>query len=111
MFSLNRRRALLVLASIGGLAAAIFWSVLPVTTPNPGLNEGEPASRTVRAPKDISFVSPSLTQRRQNEAASAVPESLVFDPAVAANQQSQLDAMLGRIRAVIEDTNSTAVSR
>src|SRR3989304_90272 len=80
MLALTRRPAFILAASVFGLAFAVFVALFPFTPAGVPLEEGDVASRTVRAPRDISFVSPALTERRQDEAAAAVPNSLTFAP-------------------------------
>ncbi len=111
MNSLSRGRSFILVASIAVFAIALFVALLPFSSPEVGLKEGEVASRTIRAPTDISFVSPVLTARRQAEAANAVQDTLVFDPSVAAGQQNQLNTVLQRIRTVIEDPSINSITR
>src|SRR4051812_31187479 len=103
MMSFSHGRILFLVASIIGFAVALFVALVPFSSPEVGLKEGEISSRTIRAPNDISFVSPVLTARRQQEAANAVQDTLVFDPSVATGQQTLLNTVLQRIRSVIED--------
>lgn len=93
------------------LAAALFGAMLPFTTGGVNLNVGDIAFRTVRAPKDISFESSVLTEKRQEEAAAAVPDRLIYDPSVAVKQQSDLNSVLTRITNVREDSSMNATSR
>jgi putative nucleotidyltransferase with HDIG domain len=93
---------LIVLAALV-LAAGLFGALLPVTAGGVNLNEGDIAFRTVRAPQDISFASEALTEKRREEAAAAVPESLIYDPSVAVNQQTAISNLLARISAVRDD--------
>ena len=112
MSNLRKRRTIALAASVLGFAVAIFIALVPLVTSRVHVREGEIAARTIRAPRDISFISDALTQRRQDEAAAAVPDSQIFDPSIASSQQAQLNTMLGRIRAVVgEDTNATPDSR
>src|SRR3954453_4865053 len=90
------------------LAAAVFVALLPVASGGVVLNPGDIAFRTVRAPRDISFQSSSLTSQRQDEAAKAVPDVLVYDPSVAAKQQAALNTVLDRITAIRNDTGQQA---
>jgi len=89
-------------AAILGLALAMFVALFPVSSSRLSIREGEVATRTIRAPRDISFVSQTLTKQRQDEAADAVAESLIFDPSVANVQQAKLNETLRRIRDIIE---------
>src|SRR3972149_7064376 len=96
MLALTRRPAFILAASVFGLAFAVFVALFPFTPAGVPLEEGDVASRTVRAPRDISFVSPALTERRQDEAAAAVPNSLTFDPSVASRQQAELEELVAQ---------------
>jgi putative nucleotidyltransferase with HDIG domain len=111
MQRLTRSKTFVLPVAITGFAVAIFLALLPLAPAGVQLDEGEVASRTIRAPRDISFVSPALTERRQDEAAEAVQDSLLFDPSVAANQQSQLNTLLGRVRSILSDPNLSITSR
>jgi cyclic-di-AMP phosphodiesterase PgpH len=84
-------------------AAVLFVALLPLTPGGVRIEEGRISTRTIRAPTDISFESATLTEQRRQEAAAAVPNSLVYDPSVAAAQQTALNDMLGRISGVRND--------
>src|SRR4051794_17007539 len=107
MLALNRSRKLALVASTVLVALVIFVSLLPLSPSGIHIQEGEIASRTIRAPRDISFVSPALTAKRQDEAAAAVPDSLTYDPSIAAAQQSLLNTLLGRVHNVLQDPTLT----
>jgi putative nucleotidyltransferase with HDIG domain len=100
------RLTLALTASIAGFALAVFVALFPFTSPGLHVEEGDIAIRTIRAPRDISFVSDALTKQRQDEAAKAVPESLIFDPSIASTQQNKLLDQMSGIRAIIQDANS-----
>ncbi len=102
MKALDGRLGSLLLIALG-FALAIFVAVVPVTSNTLSLDEGDLATRTIRAPRDISFVSEALTDRRQEEAAAAVPDSLTYDPAVAVKQQAELNTILSGIGGVLND--------
>jgi putative nucleotidyltransferase with HDIG domain len=93
------------------LALALFAAMLPLTTGGVDLDVGDIAFRTVRAPGDISFESPALTQRRQDEAAAAVSDSVIYDPTVAATQQTALNELLTSVSGVLSDASLNAASR
>ncbi len=97
--------------SAGVLAVGLFVAMLPFTSGGADLDSGDIAFRTVRAPQDISFESPALTEKRQDEAAAAIPESLIYDPSVAVKQQSDLNTLLTRINNVRDDQNLNASTR
>ena len=111
MLSFVRRPTFVLAASVFGFAVAVFIALFPFAPAGVHLKEGEIASRTIRAPRDISFVSPVLSQRRQDEAAAAVRDSLVFDPSIASAQQAELSALLGRVRAVVGDVAASPTAR
>jgi putative nucleotidyltransferase with HDIG domain len=93
------------------LAGALFAALLPFTSGGVNLDVGDIAFRTVRAPEDISFVSDALTAKRRDEAAAAVPDSLVYDPSVAVKQQTDLNTLLNRISAVRDDPSLNQSSK
>ena len=91
--------------SMAAFACAIFVALLPVSSAGLRVDEGGIATRTIRAPSEISFMSETLTERRQDEAAEAVPETLIFDPSVAAAQQQKLSELIFRIRTIITEND------
>ncbi|HLG12664.1 MAG TPA: HDIG domain-containing protein, partial [Dehalococcoidia bacterium] len=82
---------------------ATFAALFPVTSDQIRIEEGQIATRTIRAPRDISFISETLTEERQDEAADAVEPKPVFDPSVAGSQQSKLNGLLSLLRSIIVD--------
>jgi putative nucleotidyltransferase with HDIG domain len=111
MASLSRNRLVAVPAAIACVAVLLFVAIVPFTDPGLNLEEGDTVSRTIRAPRDISIVSQSLTEERQDEAADAVEDTLAYDPGVAVAQQARLNTLLVRIRNILEDPNLTPVTR
>jgi putative nucleotidyltransferase with HDIG domain len=105
MFPANQRTLTLV-ASTVAICIATFAALFPVTQDRVSINEGAIATRTIRAPQDISFISEALTEERQEEAADAVEDIPTFDPAVAGAQQSRLNETLQRVEDVIRDESS-----
>src|SRR5947209_2497015 len=99
----NRRRLLGLAGSTLGFAVLAWLALLPIIPTGLRVGRGDVSTRTIRAPRDINFTSQALTQQRQDEAARAVKDSYVFDPSVAVNQQSQLNALLGRLRTIVND--------
>src|SRR3989337_696833 len=97
------RPTVLLIATILAFTGGLFVALLPITPGSAPLQEGDLACRTTRAPRDISCESPTLRDKRREEAAAAVPESLVYDPSVAITQQSALTTLLGRLTAVRDD--------
>jgi putative nucleotidyltransferase with HDIG domain len=98
------------MASMVAITIATFVALFPVTSDQVRINDGEIATRTIRAPRDISFVSDSLTEERQEEAADAVEPRTIFDPSVAGTQQSELNRLLSRVRDIIIE-EATPVGR
>lgn len=111
MSAFFRGPAFLTAASVIVFGVGIFVALFPFAPAGVHLKEGEIASRTIRAPRDISFESPLVTQRRQEEAAAAVRDSLVFDPSVPPTQQTELSILLSRVRAVVSDTAASPSAR
>jgi putative nucleotidyltransferase with HDIG domain len=111
----TRNRPQFFFLAVGAFAALLFVALLPIVPRGTGVEEGEVASRTIRAAKDISFVSQALTDRRQEEAAAAIEPRTTFDPSVASSQQGELNLLLNRVRQVVEnqaeDARSSALSR
>jgi putative nucleotidyltransferase with HDIG domain len=101
-------RSVALTASIIGFAIAIFVALFPVTSNSLRVEEGEISIRTIRAPDDIAFTSDALTERRQEEAAAAVADRLVFDPTVAEEQAEHMDALLAGIAGILQDAESPA---
>jgi len=88
------------LAFAAALALALGLALFPAFPRQLKVHEGDVASRTFRAPRDISFQSDVLTEKRREEAAAAVPDSVVFDPSVRTDQLARLDAVLGEVAGV-----------
>jgi putative nucleotidyltransferase with HDIG domain len=101
----------------GVLALALGLALFPIFPSELKVHEGDVASRTFRAPRDISFQSDVLTEKRREEAAAAVPDSVVFDPSVQTEELAKLDAVLGEVAgvrnslALTPQNKSTALGR
>jgi putative nucleotidyltransferase with HDIG domain len=83
------------------LAALLVIALFPLFPKQFNVHLGEVASRTVTSPRDVSFESESLTATKREEAAAAVPPSLVYEPAVRTAQLQAYDGnvtQIGRIR-------------
>ena len=104
----SRSRSVALTASIIGFAIAIFVALFPVTSNALRIQEGDIAIRTIRAPNDISFTSEALTERRQDEAAAAVEDRLVFDPTISVEQRERLDDLLSAVVAVLQEDEAPA---
>jgi cyclic-di-AMP phosphodiesterase PgpH len=108
MFPSNQRTFTIV-ASTLAIAVAIFAALFPITQNQISITEGAIATRTIRAPKDISFTSDALTKERQKEAADAVEDEVIFDPSVAGTQQAKLNDLLQTIEGIITEETSPVV--
>ncbi|MHB8514913.1 MAG: HD family phosphohydrolase [Dehalococcoidia bacterium] len=88
------------------LAAVLALALFPIFPHRLNVRVGDVASRTLRAPRAVSFESSVLTKQRQDEAANAVPPSLSFDSSVRTNQlqaYDRLTAQAAQIRAQATD--------
>jgi putative nucleotidyltransferase with HDIG domain len=99
-------RSLPLIASIAGFALATFVALFPVVSNGLNVQEGEIASRTIRAPRDISFVSETLTKRRQDEAAAAVQAVPLLDPSIASSQHDKLEQLLNNLSSILQQSSS-----
>ena len=106
MFPSGRRGTLALVATMVAITIATFAALFPVTSNRVQITQGEIATKTIRAPRDISFVSEALTKQRQGEAADAVEDKTIFDPSVAASQQGKLNVILNQIRNVLTEDPS-----
>ncbi len=86
----------------------LFVALLPIIPRGAGVQTGAIATRTIRAPRNISFVSQSLTQQRQNEAAAAVLDSLTLDPTIATTQEADLNTILSQIQSALATSDPKA---
>lgn len=82
------------------LAAMLIIALFPVFPRQFSVHVGDTASRTVRSPRSVTFESPTLTKQKQDEAAAAVPASLVFDPSVRTKQLAAYDNVVTQVTAV-----------
>jgi len=105
MFPSNQR-SLTLMASTVAICIATFAALFPITQDQVNIAEGSIATRTIRAPRDISFTSEALTKERQDEAADAVQDVPIFDPSVAGAQQTRLNSVLDRIDSIIKEEPS-----
>jgi len=105
----NRRRNItLGTAAVFGiaLAALLLIALFPIFPRQLNIRVNDIASRTVRAPESVSFVSEFLTEQRREEAAAAVAPSRVFDPGVRTTQLNAYDrltAQVTQIRSLTDD--------
>src|SRR4029079_1194381 len=86
------------------LAALLLIALFPVFPRQFNIRVGDTAARTIKSPRSVSFESTFLTQQRRDDAAKAVPPSLVFDPSVRTDALAQYD----RTTAQVTDIRSQA---
>ena len=95
-----------LLLSFGMMAALFPWF--------PGgshLAEGRTVDRTIVAPRDVEYQSPVRTGVVRQQAAAAVPDVLVLDPAVRDRQIAQLDRVVSAIETERRSTTQSASAR
>jgi len=109
MPDVTRRTISLGAAVVFGVALAtlLLIALFPVFPRQLNIRTDDIASRTIRSPKTISFVSDFLTEQRRAEAAAAIQPSRVFDPGVRTEQVNAYDrltAQVTQIRALTDET-------
>ncbi|MEI6136823.1 MAG: hypothetical protein WCQ48_05340, partial [Chloroflexota bacterium] len=95
-----------LLLSLGMMIALFPWF--------PGgsqLAEGRTIDRAIVAPRDVEYASPVRTADVRRQAAAAVPDVLVLDPAVRDRQIAQLNRVIAAIDAARKDTALSASAR
>jgi putative nucleotidyltransferase with HDIG domain len=90
------------------LAVVLSLALLPVFPRPLQTHEGDTASRTWEAPRDFSFESQVLTDKQRAQAASAVPDVLVFSQDVQNEQSSKLQSLLRDIANVRDSAALTS---
>lgn len=100
-----------IAAFAGLLAAGLFLVMLPFGSSGVDATEGRPVDETIRAPKDISYTSEVLTQRRRDQAAASVAPILVFDAGVRDRQLGRLDEIIDEISQVRSSTTLDATQK
>ncbi|HZP58621.1 MAG TPA: HDIG domain-containing protein [Dehalococcoidia bacterium] len=93
------------------LAALLAIALFPIFPRQLEIHPGDIASRTLRAPRGVSFESSVLTNQRREEAANAVPPSLVFDPAVRTQKLNDYDRETAQITQVRDQATEPARKR
>lgn len=93
------------------LAAALFVALFPAGSTGVDIGEGRLATETIRAPKDITYTSEVLTQRRRDQAAATVAPILVFDAGVRTRQLGRVDAILAEISRIRNATTLDATQK
>jgi putative nucleotidyltransferase with HDIG domain len=79
------------------LAALMIIALFPVFPSRLDIRVDDTASRTVRAPRTVSFVSESLTEQQREARAAAVPPSLVYDGGVRTAQLNEYERRTAQI--------------
>jgi membrane-associated HD superfamily phosphohydrolase len=97
--NVTKRNISLGAATVFGiaLAALLLIAMFPVFPRQLNIRVDDVASRTVRAPKSVSFVSEFLTEQRRDEAAAAVQPSREFDPGVQTAQLNAYDRLTAQV--------------
>lgn len=73
------------------LAALLVIALFPIFPRRFNVHVGDLASRTVKAPRSVTFESASLTAQKRDDAAKAVPPVYAFDPTVRTQQLDRYD--------------------
>jgi putative nucleotidyltransferase with HDIG domain len=94
-----------------GLAVALTLALLPAFPRQLQVSEGDTASRTMKAPRDISYESQTLTEQRREEAADAVPDTVVFNANVRTQQVDRLDSVLAQVGQIRERADLTVAGK
>ncbi len=90
--------SLITTAAFGvALTAVLMIALFPVFPRQFNIHVGDTAARTVKAPRSVSFESATLTKQKRDEAAKAVPPSLVFDASVRSKQLAQYDKVAAQV--------------
>lgn len=93
------------------LAAALFVALFPAGSTGVDIDEGRLAAETIRAPKDVTYTSEVLTQRRRDQAAATVAPILVFDAGMRTRQLGRVDAILAEISRIRTATTLDATQK
>ncbi|HYM15544.1 MAG TPA: hypothetical protein VEZ14_08285, partial [Dehalococcoidia bacterium] len=85
-----------------GVALAVLLAIalFPIFPKQFHVRVGDLASRTVKAPRTVSFESAYLTAQKRDDAARAVPPTYVYDPSVRTQQLATYDSNTGQITRV-----------
>ena len=85
------------------LAAGLLVALFPIFPRQVTVQQGDIASRTVRSPHDVTFVSSVLTEQAREDAAAAVPEVTELDSNVRSTQLATLIFASASVTEVRED--------
>ncbi len=85
------------------LAVALVVALFPIFPRQLTVQQGDIASRTVRSPRDTTFVSAVLTERAREDAAEAVPEVTELDANVRSAQLATLTSATASVTEVREN--------
>ena len=93
------------------LAAVLLIALFPIFPRQFNIHVGDTASRTVKSPRSVSFESASLTKQKRDEAANAVPPSLVFVPSVRSKQVAAYDKVAAQVTQIRAQSTDLARKR
>ncbi len=79
------------------LAALLLIALFPIFPRQFSVRVGDTASRTLRAPRALSFVSASQTAADKKQAEDAVPPTYVYDPSIRTAQLAEYDKTVAQI--------------
>ncbi|MFQ5880605.1 MAG: hypothetical protein ACE5IZ_10590, partial [Dehalococcoidia bacterium] len=94
-----------------GLALLLVGTLLPLFPDRATIQEGRVATRTLRAPTDLSFTSQILTSQKRDEAMAAVPPVLSYDQSLAQRQLDALTEVSARITQIRSDPDLAVVEK
>jgi hypothetical protein len=93
------------------LSVALIAALFPFFPRKLTVNDGDIAARDIRSPRAETFQSDELTEQAREQAAQAVPDVLVYDANVRAEQLSRLQDAIERIGAVLNDDSLSEATK
>ena len=93
------------------LGALLIIALFPIFPRQLDIRVGDTASRTLESPRSVSFDSEYLTAQRRQQAADAVPPTLIYDPAVRDAQVEQYNATVAQITQIRNQDTDIARKR
>ncbi|HEY7801670.1 MAG TPA: HDIG domain-containing metalloprotein, partial [Dehalococcoidia bacterium] len=93
------------------LAAVIAIALFPIFPRQFNIHDGDITSRTLRSPRSVTFDSTVLTEQRRDQAASAVPPALVFDPGPRTKQLQAYDRLSAQVTQIRAEPTDPARKR
>jgi len=85
------------------LSALLFLALFPFFPRQLNISEGDVAARDIISPVSKTFESDVLTQQARDDAARAVPDVLIYNPDMRAQQVAKLEAATSSITTVRDD--------